>query len=308
MRFRSETYEKACFHAVPAGRFGVPLLGGGVSRCRSATGSCRSTRRMSRCAQILTEWARVGKTHIVNVERIAGGPITLKLDAFPEKQALDIVLRAIPGYIALPRATQVADASLYDRIVIMATTSALVAAPRPQQPTTPTFPGMQMGGPGVTQLRPQTPLMPGMILEGPNADPNGDQPNAASRWTIPRSRQPLPPVSSTVPGINPEAHFSFSTVDAARRPTAAAAARAHRAWRRIADKPVERTRRYRAARSCATADDPAAAAAAGPAHASAAGRPISRPSRYNSTDAPSDETRKHPCPKSIGTGRRTSAA
>ncbi len=103
--------------------------------------------------EILTEWARVGKTQIVNVERIAGGPITLKLDAFPEKQALDIVLRAIPGYIALPRATQVADASLYDRIVIMATASALVAAPRPQQ-ATPTFPGMQMGGPGVHSAPP----------------------------------------------------------------------------------------------------------------------------------------------------------
>ena len=29
--------------------------------------------------QILTEWARVGQTKIVNVERIPGGPITLEL-------------------------------------------------------------------------------------------------------------------------------------------------------------------------------------------------------------------------------------
>src|SRR5207344_1759071 len=29
--------------------------------------------------QILTEWARVGRTQIVNVERIAGGPITIEL-------------------------------------------------------------------------------------------------------------------------------------------------------------------------------------------------------------------------------------
>ena len=83
--------------------------------------------------QILTEWARVGKTRIVNVERITGGPITLKLDAVPEKQALDIILRSIPGYMAMPRPTQVADASLYDRILIMPTTTA-VAALRPQQP------------------------------------------------------------------------------------------------------------------------------------------------------------------------------
>ncbi len=89
--------------------------------------------------QILTEWARVGKTRIVNVERITGGPITLKLDAVPEKQALDIILRSIPGYMAMPRSTQVADASLYDRILIMPTTTA-VAALRPQQPG-PAFTG-----------------------------------------------------------------------------------------------------------------------------------------------------------------------
>jgi hypothetical protein len=157
--------------------------------------------------QILTEWARVGKTQIINVERIAGGPITLKLDAFPEKQALDIVLRAIPGYIALPRAAQVADASVYDRIVIMATASALVAAPRPNQPMAPTFPGMQMGGPngmqmggpGVTQLRPQTPLMPGMILDGPNADhPNGGEP-----MEDPAIAAAAAAGLVNVPGINP---------------------------------------------------------------------------------------------------------
>ena len=89
--------------------------------------------------QILTEWARIGKTRIVNVERVTGGPVTLKIDAIPEKQALDIILRAIPGYMALPREAHVADASLYDRILIMATTTA-VAAPRPQQPS-PGFPG-----------------------------------------------------------------------------------------------------------------------------------------------------------------------
>ena len=138
--------------------------------------------------QILTEWARVGQTRIVNVERITGGPITLKLDAVPEKQALDIILRSIPGYMAMPRPTQVADASLYDRILIMATTTA-VAALRPQQPG-PTFTGMQggQGGPGPfmgmqggqnvnpTQLR-QTqpaPLSPGMLFDSPNsADRDG---------------------------------------------------------------------------------------------------------------------------------------
>jgi hypothetical protein len=131
--------------------------------------------------QILTEWARIGKTRIINVERITGGPVTLKFEDTPEKQALDIVLRAIPGYVALPRATPVADASLYDRILIMATTTA-VAPLRPQQPgpgftgmPTPGLPGMYggaQGGANVTQLRPNSPtapMSPGMLPE-PAAD------------------------------------------------------------------------------------------------------------------------------------------
>ena len=126
--------------------------------------------------QILTEWARVGQTRIINAERIIGGPITLKLENVPEKQALDIILRAIPGYMAMPRATALADASVYDRILIMATTTA-VAAARPQPPS-PAFPGMPSGitgfqGGTVTQLRP--PLTPGTLPESPNA--GQDQPD-----------------------------------------------------------------------------------------------------------------------------------
>src|SRR5687767_10309045 len=67
--------------------------------------------------QILTEWARIGKTRIVNVERLGGGPITIKLDAVPERQALETILRNVPGYIASPREAFVANASIYDTIL-----------------------------------------------------------------------------------------------------------------------------------------------------------------------------------------------
>ena len=53
--------------------------------------------------QILTEWARVGQTKIVNVERIPGGPLTLELNNVPEQEALDILLRSISGYMAAPQ-------------------------------------------------------------------------------------------------------------------------------------------------------------------------------------------------------------
>src|SRR6266446_10258487 len=71
--------------------------------------------------QILTEWARVGQTKIVNVERIPGGPITLELRNVPEQEALDVLLRSVSGYMAAPRAAVVVDASAFDRIIVMPT-------------------------------------------------------------------------------------------------------------------------------------------------------------------------------------------
>src|SRR5260221_14474946 len=77
--------------------------------------------------QILSEWARVGQTKIVNVERIPGGPLTLELRNVPEGQALDVLLRTVSGYMAAPRATAAANVSVFDRVIVMPTS----AAPRP---------------------------------------------------------------------------------------------------------------------------------------------------------------------------------
>src|SRR5947208_2417527 len=71
--------------------------------------------------QILTEWARVGQTRIVNGERVPGGALTLQLTDVPELQALDILLRSLSGYVAAPRAAAVANASQFDRILIIPT-------------------------------------------------------------------------------------------------------------------------------------------------------------------------------------------
>jgi hypothetical protein len=106
--------------------------------------------------QILMEWARVGKTRVVNVERVAGGPVTLKFEQVPERQALDIVLRGIPGYIAAPREMLVADGSIYDRILLMPTTTAVAALKQPPQPSANFSPGFP-GGSSFTQLRPSAP-------------------------------------------------------------------------------------------------------------------------------------------------------
>jgi len=94
--------------------------------------------------QILTEWARVGQTKIVNVERVPGGPITLELTNVPEGQALDILLRSLSGYITAPRAAEVANLSQFDRIILMPTLASArpavsSAAPPPVFQQTPQF-------------------------------------------------------------------------------------------------------------------------------------------------------------------------
>lgn len=89
--------------------------------------------------QILTEWARVGQTKIVNVERIPGGPITLELNNVPESKALEVLLRSISGYITAPRPVDAANLSTFDRIIIMPT----LASARPAAPSTPPPPVFQ---------------------------------------------------------------------------------------------------------------------------------------------------------------------
>jgi hypothetical protein len=85
--------------------------------------------------QILTEWARVGQTRIVNVDRITGGPVTIELRDVTEEQALDVLLRNLSGYMAAPRATPVANGSALDPIVVMPAP----AAPRQATSTPPPF-------------------------------------------------------------------------------------------------------------------------------------------------------------------------
>jgi len=170
--------------------------------------------------QILAEWAKVGDTKLVGAERVTGGPVTLELVDVPEKEALDILLRTAAGYIVAPRPANVAGASQYDRVIIMATSrppAATATMPPPafarpavqpiiqpppddddgepgdQGPVPP--PGMNPNGP-VQQAFPGPTVGPnGQILgtqvpmnvpagATPNANPN--QPNSNQPITAPR--------------------------------------------------------------------------------------------------------------------------
>jgi len=124
--------------------------------------------------QILAEWARVGKTRIVNAERIPGGPVTLELKNVPEAEALDVLLRTLSGYMAAPRIANVsAEASVYDSIVVMPTvatavaprTAAAAGAPAPFSPP-PAFNQNDDDEDGVT-----APVRPGGAQPAPAARP-----------------------------------------------------------------------------------------------------------------------------------------
>jgi hypothetical protein len=71
--------------------------------------------------EILAEWARIGRTRIENREQVGGAAVTLTLKDVPEKDALAILLRSVSGYIAAPRQTPMADASIYDVVYVLAT-------------------------------------------------------------------------------------------------------------------------------------------------------------------------------------------
>jgi hypothetical protein len=72
---------------------------------------------------ILNEWAKRGGTKVVGAERVSGAPLTVKLIDVPESQALEVLLRSVAGYMAAPRHSG-EGASIYDRILVMATSSA----------------------------------------------------------------------------------------------------------------------------------------------------------------------------------------
>jgi hypothetical protein len=103
------------------------------------------TARDAAISDVLQAWSRAGGTTIVNGEQLRGTRVTVQLVDVPEEQALDVILRQTGGYIARKRATPVASGSGFDRVVIMARSSAVpppagpaaVAQPRIAEPEPP---------------------------------------------------------------------------------------------------------------------------------------------------------------------------
>jgi hypothetical protein len=150
--------------------------------------------------QIMAEWARVGQTRVVNADRISGGLLTLELSDVPEAQALDILLRNAGGYLLAPRPTVSSAASVYDRILIFAVSS----APRPVAPPAqavaapPVFPQARIVPPRPPQPR-EEPESP--VADQPAATPAAQTERPAFATFPPADQQPAATSGTTFPGM-----------------------------------------------------------------------------------------------------------
>jgi hypothetical protein len=77
---------------------------------------------------ILAEWSRLGGTRFLNADRIGGAPVTVELTSVPERQALEILLRSVAGYVVTQR--EGGGVSRLGGVAILPT-SAAVRAPAP---------------------------------------------------------------------------------------------------------------------------------------------------------------------------------
>jgi hypothetical protein len=138
--------------------------------------------------EILAEWARIGQARIINGERISGAPLTLELTNVTEGQALDVLLRTVATYMAAPRPAAMPNASQFDRILILPTST----PPRvTAAPPTPTF-------------QPQPQFTPPPQVDDQDDFRNGPVPNPRGPIfnTFPQPGQPTAQPVAMPPGVN----------------------------------------------------------------------------------------------------------
>lgn len=152
---------------------------------------------------IMTEWARIGQTRIVNADKLVGPPVTLRLENVTETEALDVLLRSASGYVAAPRPLGAAGVSQYDRIMILASSRPTSA---PASSSTPPFPSAtpRFGGMPAPMVAPVDP--------DDDEDPAGDHPPPGTmlqpgfHQPVPGQPpqigvQPMPPGTQNAPGL-----------------------------------------------------------------------------------------------------------
>lgn len=129
-------------------------------------------------SQILAEWAKVGQTRIVNGDRVPGNVVAFELSDVSESDALEIILRSVSGYVLAPRPTPMRNASRYDRILILPTSSPVRApAAAAAVPASAPFPRPQFSPPPVREDDAQ-PGGPASAAQTPSAAPTPSGPRA----------------------------------------------------------------------------------------------------------------------------------
>ena len=180
------------------------------SRCEFSGGRVTLTRRTCRSVPSSRNGRASAARTIVNGDRIAGAPVTLELDGVSERQALDIILRGVSGYmLAARRARRARAPRSFDRIMILPTS----VAPRNPPPAAAAR-DARPGGRGIVRRR-SSPRQP------EDQNPTMRDVAARQRHGDRRSRRPVP-------------HSASSRVYRAGRPASAAA---NRAWRRTTCRP-----------------------------------------------------------------------
>lgn len=145
---------------------------------------------------ILTEWSKLGGTKVVGAERITGAPLTLKLVNVPEAQALDTILRSAAGYMAAPRGAG-SGASIYDRILVLATSAAPPAPASRPSATAPAGPRPMAG----TQrtIPPRFAPPDPSEQEEPEEEDEADEPSTPPVFTFPQPGQVGQPGANGAP-------------------------------------------------------------------------------------------------------------
>jgi hypothetical protein len=172
--------------------------------------------------QILAEWERIGKTTIVNGDKLTGPPMTLQVVDMPEREVLEMLLRSASGYIAAPRHEGATGLSVFESVRILPTSKGPVGGaaslppppfsrnmPQPQpMPITeddepvvetpvmppgmnpqPGVPGMN-GQPAQQQQPPLTAPRPGMLPASPNSQPVNPYGTAPGQLPLPPGVRP----------------------------------------------------------------------------------------------------------------------
>lgn len=106
-------------------------------------------------AEILAEWGRIGQTEIVNADQLPREPVTLELQNVGEADALAVLLRGAPAYLAQSRAANDPSASLFERIVVVK-----LSAVQPMPETNTLRAAVPAPSPAALMPMPSAPLEP----------------------------------------------------------------------------------------------------------------------------------------------------